>query len=286
MIYLLLSIALSVITVSFFKLFERYGVNTFPAIVANYFSCVAMGNLLNTEAVLFTPFWSEPWILLAMVLGLLFISIFYAIGKTSQQMGISVSMVAAKLSVVIPVAAAILLYNESLTWLKVVGFILSLVAVVCISIKENASANNNRMWILPFIVFAGSGLIDTLLNHANMKYIPPANEGSIISMVFFFAAVLGILVLLTGKVTGSDVRVSSKDVLWGLALGIPNYGSMYFLLVTLNHFNKAAYIFPVNNIGIAGVSTIVSYLAFSDRISKLNLLGLVLAVVAIVVLSL
>lgn len=286
MIYLLLSIALSVITVSFFKLFERYGVNTFPAIVANYFSCVVMGNLLNTEAVLFTPFWSEPWILLAMVLGLLFISIFYAIGKTSQQMGISVSMVAAKLSVVIPVAAAILLYNESLTWLKVVGFILSLVAVVCISIKENASANNNRMWILPFIAFAGSGLIDTLLNHANMKYIPPANEGSIISMVFFFAAVLGILVLITGKVTGSDVRVSTKDVLWGLALGIPNYGSMYFLLVTLNHFNEAAYIFPVNNIGIAGVSTIVSYLAFSDRISKLNLLGLVLAVVAIVVLSL
>jgi drug/metabolite transporter (DMT)-like permease len=285
MIYLLLSIALSVITVSFFKLFERFGVNTFPAIVANYFSCVAMGNLLNPEAVLFTSFWNEPWIVLSAILGLLFISIFYAIGKTSQQMGISVSMVAAKLSVVIPVAAAILLYSESITWYKILGFVLSLIAVVCISIKDTTSASNGRMWLLPIIVFAGSGLIDTLLNHVNMLYIPPANEGNIISMVFFFAAVLGTTVLILKKILGTGMPISSKDVLWGLALGIPNYGSMYFLLVTLNHFNEAAYIFPVNNIGIASISTIVSYVAFSDRISKLNLLGLLLAVVAIIVLS-
>lgn len=285
MIYLLLSIALSVITVSFFKLFERYGVSTFPAIVANYFSCVVMGNLLNSEAVLLTPFWNEPWMLLSITLGLLFISIFYAIGKTSQQMGISVSMVAAKLSVVIPVAAAILLYSELLTWLKMVGFALSLVAVVCISVKENSLVNNKRMWMLPFVVFVGSGLIDTLLNHANMKFIPPANEGSIISMVFFFAAILGLLAIIISKFTASPIRITSKDMIWGLALGIPNYGSIYFLLVTLNHFNEAAYIFPVNNIGIAGVSTIVSFIAFKDHISKLNLIGLVLALIAIVVLS-
>ena len=60
MIYLFLSILFSVATVSFFKLFEKYQVNTFPAIVINYFSCVVMGNLLAEKAIVVQSFWLMP----------------------------------------------------------------------------------------------------------------------------------------------------------------------------------------------------------------------------------
>ncbi|MEI6596433.1 MAG: EamA/RhaT family transporter, partial [Bacteroidota bacterium] len=61
MIFLILSIFCSVITVSFFKIFERFKVDTFQAIVGNYFVCVITGNLISEKAIINTEFWNEPW---------------------------------------------------------------------------------------------------------------------------------------------------------------------------------------------------------------------------------
>ena len=44
MIFLLLSILASTITVSFFKIFERVGVNTLQGIIFNYVTCAVLGN--------------------------------------------------------------------------------------------------------------------------------------------------------------------------------------------------------------------------------------------------
>ncbi|MFN9581160.1 MAG: EamA/RhaT family transporter, partial [Bacteroidota bacterium] len=132
MIYLLLSIVFSVITVSFFKLFEKYGVHTISAIVLNYISCVRLGNISGEYAVSLSPFYNEPWFLDTLVLGALFISIFMSIGLTAQKLGVSVSMLAAKLSVVVPVCVAFFLYDETITPLKLTGILLSMVAVYLI----------------------------------------------------------------------------------------------------------------------------------------------------------
>jgi drug/metabolite transporter (DMT)-like permease len=283
MIYLLLSIATSVVTVSFFKLFEKYRVNTFQAIVVNYLVCVIVGNATANSPIILTTFYDQPWFPYALVLGLLFISIFYCIGETAQKMGVSVSMVAAKLSVVVPVLFAIVLHNESISYIKVAGIVLSLISVYLVSRQPEQAAGLSRLtWLLPVLVFTGSGAIDTLLNFVEARYIPPADAGSVVSTVFLIAFVAGLLFFILS--TKGKVPFEMKSVAWGAALGIPNYLSMFFLVKTLGNFD-ASYIFPVNNIGIVLFSTATSIVFFNERPGNLNRAGLVLAVISILILS-
>ena len=280
MIFLILSVLFSSITVSFFKVFELKKVDTFQAIIVNYFTCSVIGSFYADHAVWTKAVWSSDWIYFALFLGFLFIGIFYCIALTAQKISVSASMVAAKLSVVMPVLVAWLLYNESLNSIKILGIILSLIAVFFISRKEEGDGNNlTHLWFLPVLVFLGSGTIDTILNYVEEHFIPPYSADDIVTAAFFFAFVTGLILLFVLK-----LKLNKKAILWGVLLGIPNYFSMYFLVKTLGVF-PASYIFPINNIGIVALSTIIALLAFKEQLNKKNILGLGLAIIAILLIS-
>lgn len=287
MIFLLLSILASTITVSFFKIFERVGVDTLQGIIFNYITCAILGNLITDQApVITTDFYNQPWFPFTLLLGFLFISIFFAIGQTSQKFGVSVSMVAAKLSVVMPIVFALLFFGENLTVFQITGIVLSLLAVYFISQKSNTDANKSGSnWILPVIVFIGSGIIDTTLNFIQKQFVPAVSEAYVITTVFSIAFILGIL-LLTYLVIFKNQKVAFKNVYWGVLLGIPNYFSMLFLVKTLSYFPKAsATIFPINNIGIVAASTLVSVLFFKEKLNTKNIIGLALSLMAFALIS-
>lgn len=287
MIFLILSIIASTITVSFFKIFERVGVNTLQCIIFNYITCAVLGNLITNETpVITTDFYNQPWFPYTLLLGFLFISIFFAIGETSQKMGVSVSMVSAKLSVVVPIIFALLFFSESLTVFQIVGIVLSLLAVYFISQKHNdGSTKTKNIWILPAIVFIGSGIIDTTLNFIQKRFIPAVSEAYVITTVFSIAFVLGAL-FLTYLLVFKNEKVAFKNVYWGMFLGIPNYFSMLFLVKTLSYFPTAsATIFPINNIGIVAASTLVSVLFFKEKLNTKNIIGLTFSLIAIALIS-
>jgi drug/metabolite transporter (DMT)-like permease len=287
MIFLIFSIIASTITVSFFKIFERVGVNTLQGIIFNYITCAVLGNLITNETpVITTDFYNQPWFPYTLLLGFLFISIFFAIGETSQKMGVSVSMVSAKLSVVVPIVFALLFFSESLTVFQIAGIVLSLLAVYFISQKHNDGFTKTKnIWILPAIVFIGSGIIDTTLNFIQKQFIPAVSEAYVITTVFSIAFVLGAL-FLTYLVVFKNEKVAFKNVYWGIFLGIPNYFSMLFLVKTLSYFPTAsATIFPINNIGIVAASTLVSVLFFKEKLNTKNIIGLALSLIAIALIS-
>jgi drug/metabolite transporter (DMT)-like permease len=281
MTYLLLSILFSVLTVSFFKLFERYQVNTLQAIVFNYFTCIGMGNLLSAKPIIMQPFWVESWFPYAIILGFLFIAIFYAIGLTSQKMGVSVSMVAAKLSVVIPVGIAFLFHGDNMTMAKITGVVVSLMAVYFMSKKQNSQMHSQPkgLWLLPVTVFVGSGIIDSMLKYMQHQFIPPANASDILSTVFWVALCLGTFVLVV-----QQKAIGIKSICWGIALGIPNFFCMYYLVKTLELF-ESSIVFPINNMAIVIGSTLVSLVFFKEHLSKQNWLGFTLAIISILIIS-
>ncbi|MES2654196.1 MAG: EamA family transporter [Bacteroidota bacterium] len=286
MIFLLLSILASTITVSFFKIFEKVRVNTLQAIIFNYLTCAILGNLIDSEqAVITTTFYSEEWFKYTLLLGFLFISIFFAIGQTTQKMGVSVSMVSAKLSVVIPIVFALVMYKQNLVTIQILGIILSLLSIYFISKKQNTTSTNQGTWILPFIVFIGSGFIDTILNFIQTHFIPATSESHIITTTFTMAFVIGFIYLLY-LVIFKQEKIKLKNIFWGFLLGLPNYFSMLFLVKTLSYYaTESASIFPINNIGIVAASTLVAVLFFNEKLNKQNLIGLGLALIAIILIS-
>lgn len=274
--YLILSVALSVVTVIFFKLFQRFNVPTFQAIVVNYIVCIVVGNFINEQSIITTAFWLQPWFGYSAFLGFLFITVFYSIGLTAQRISASASMIAAKLSVVIPVALAFFMYNEPITILKIVGIMLSLIAVYLTrKVNKEQSTVGKSEWLLPVYVFIGSGMIDATLKWMQQQFIPPANESDILSTIFLVAFVIALVISVIKK-----EKFTVSSIYWGIGLGVPNYLCMYFLVKSLSFF-QASIIFPINNIAIVVFTAIVSIVAFKEKMSNQNWIGLALAVISI-----
>ena len=83
------------------------------------------------------------------------------------------------------------------------------------------------------------------------------------------------------------MRVNLRNILGGIALGIPNYFSIYFLLKALqNEYLTSASIFTINNVAIVLLSTFLGILLFKEKISAKNWGGILLAVTSILLVAL
>ncbi|HVR16517.1 MAG TPA: hypothetical protein VMS25_09160, partial [Candidatus Limnocylindrales bacterium] len=114
MIYLLLAIFGSGVIPVIFRAFDKFGINLFWAIPANYVTCVLVGSLLTGNSVGVLSVTAKPWLWLAAVQGILLAVNFYLLAQTAQRAGVALAALASRLSVVIPSLLAFALYGDSL----------------------------------------------------------------------------------------------------------------------------------------------------------------------------
>ena len=136
MIYLFLSILFSTGLFVIFKYFGIFKIDTLKAIVVNYIVAFILGFLSSEKTILISEIPDQPWFYGALFLGAMFVSIFFVMAMTAQKNGISVASISGKMSVVIPIFFGILLYDESVNFLKIAGIVIALIAVYLASIKE------------------------------------------------------------------------------------------------------------------------------------------------------
>lgn len=283
MIYLALSILCSSSIYVLFSYFGKYNVQLLPAIVVNYLIAAASG-FVQVES--FNSFFTIPneWWFFAISLSLLFISLFYLMAKTAQEMGVSVSSNASKMSMLIPIVLLAIIYpNEHLKFLQVIGVILAIFGIYYTSLKGDSGFKiKNIFW--PFILFAGSGLLDFILAYANQNLLHSAADDRLFtSLSFGLAFIWGLLIIVIQFITKKEkIRLSS--ISGGVILGIVNFGSIYFLLRTYaGNIAQKTTILPVNNMAIIILSTLFSILLFHEKLSLKNVLGLALSLASIAV---
>ena len=74
-----------------------------------------------------------------------------------------------------------------------------------------------------------------------------------------------------------------RNVIYGLSLGIPNYLSILFVLKSLNKMDSSL-VFPILNIGVVVLSALIGWGYYKEHLSKLNWLGVILAITSIYIL--
>ncbi|MFD2552125.1 EamA family transporter [Bizionia sediminis] len=285
MIYLLLSILASTVIFILFKLFEKYKINTLQAIVVNYITACTTGVLAYSEPVNLEYIVSSTWFYGAIALGFLFIAIFNVMAITSQRVGLSVASVATKMSVIIPVVFGIYVYNESAGLFKILGILAALIAVYLASIKPGTRIKNKGYYIFPIIIFLGSGIIDTAIKYIETTYLPDNGIPIFSATIFCFAAVVGVLLLVLQKIRGQFV-FNPKSIVGGMALGLVNYASIYYILKALDHENlESSTIFTVNNVAIILCTSLLGLLLFKEKLSRKNWLGICLAMISILLVT-
>jgi len=292
MLYIILAIVLVVYLFAVFKLFSRFGVNTFHAIIINYFVAGVTGLIYCGKSLSTDYFLGVPIIYIYVPLGVLFISVFYLISLTVQRISMATASVANKMSVVMPVLFSVIFVGENLSLLKGIGIIVALVAVyLTTKVKEvNNGVNKKTLLWLPVLVFFGSGLIDTTVNAAKTFYLNSSSEEEMFCIGAFFSAfITGLLVIGFKKLRGNQVPEKSsffKSLIGGLALGIPNFFSIAFTLRALDEkVLSAAQLFPVLNISNVVLAAVVGYMIFKEKLSLTNIIGILLAVISIILIA-
>lgn len=285
MIWLLLSISCSTLIFIVFKLFDRFKVSNLQAIVFNYFIAFGVGYLSEPFSLQPSEIVSKPWFISILILGFLFITLFQIMALVSQKFGVAAVSVTVKMSLVIPVTFGVWYYSENLPFLKIIGIILALLAVYLATRKPIKTKAHPLYIILPFILFVGSGFLDAFIKYNQEARVPENEQAYFTSFIFFVAAAIGILLLCIQLLRGTE-KLQWKNLIGGIALGIPNYGSIYFLIKALEVKGMESSItFPVNNVGVVALSVICGKVMFNEKLSKLNQAGIILALVAILLIA-
>lgn len=288
MIWLILSIIASTGLFVIFELIRKLKINLFPAIVSNYFVCLVCGNVLLGEDYIFQSNTLDhggfPYMIF---MGGMFIGTFFLMGQATSKAGSAKSSVASKMSVIVPVMAAILLLGQPSTDFQIVGIFVGLICVYFITKRNGTSAKKGSSHaLLLLLVFIGSGLVDTGLNFLSYYFGDShANSPVFIStFIFTVAFIFGVLIYLV-KVRKTQT-IAKPELLAGLVLGLVNFFSLYCVFKALDSYaDNTAYYWMLNNIGIVLLSTGISVFMFKRRLDKANYIGIGLAVLAIVLLN-
>lgn len=287
MIFLIASIICSTAIYVIFKLFSRFDIHTFQAIVANYFVASGFGFWYASSNGNGAFTFDQPWMGIAAMVGIIFISLFYIMALTSQTHGVSVTSIASKMSMVIPALFFIITDpDETADVLKIAGILLGVVAVILASTKKSTAVKVAKAVWLPVVLFVGSGLLDLLLAYAEKLHLGTDEAyQAFVPVPFGVAASLGTIILAVRIIAGKE-QVHLRSLGAGFILGLVNYGSIYFLLKVLGggYFDRSSAI-PANNMGVVALSALVGYLFFKERLTSKNIWGIVLSLVAIAFLT-
>lgn len=292
MIYLLLCILSSSAVLVTFKFAERLKVNTFSAILVNYIAACFAGFFLadgNLKLLLSLNFGT---IIFMLALGALFIVMFRLLGMSTQRAGVAVTSVAAKMSVILPILLSVWIdANDKLNTIKIVGIFLALISVLLTTYKKDRLVKGGAGIYLPLLIFLGIGVIDASTKYAQVTFVTNEMNPIFNAVIFGIAGLIGFLSLPLNKVAAADLK-NSKTWILGTALGLVNFGSMYFMIAALNHIDIAtglqmqgSIIFGINNIGVVLFSVLFGLILFRERPTRTNWVGIALSVISIIVLS-
>ena len=264
-----------------FRLFEKFKIDTFQAIVFNYFTAFICGWTLYSSQ--FTPkvFVHIDWVPYALTISVLFISLFFVMGKSAQQNGVAITSVAVKMSLAVSMIGMIIIYNEDLTFLKIAGIILALIGVLLVSWEPKGSRGQNNAWKMLIILFIGSGILDLCLNYAQQHVLNELTPALFSAFGFLIAGFIGLVVLI-GQFIFNSARIRVKNILAGLILGIPNYFSIYLLLQAyevIDYTNSS--IVAIVNVSVVVLSALFGFMIFKEDFSIKKAIGLIASLMAI-----
>lgn len=284
MITLVLSVVSSTLIFVIFKLFRRFEIDTFQAIVVNYFTACGLGFALYHGEWKPEVMEDLSWLPFVILCSGLFISLFLVMGKSSQINGVASTSVAVKMSMAVSMILMIYGYSESINWLKIVGILLAFLGVFLVSAPDKKNSGQQQVTWMLLVLFIGSGMLDFVLNYT-MKYALGQLSPSLFSAIGFGLASIFGSIILTVRVARGQTKIAGKHLLAGLILGIPNYFSIFLLMLSYSTTGwQDSTVLAVTNVSVVVASAILGFLVFRENTTMKKLIGLLAALTAILTL--
>ena len=281
---LMFSSILSVLIFWIFKEMGRRNEKALPVIVINYLVCMILGNIVLGETHLLKPSTlTKEGVWPIFFLGFLFMVTFLLMAESTRESGASLSAVASKMSMVIPVCSAMVFFNEAISSQLLIGISLALLSVGLITYQSDNTGGFS--WLL-IAVFIGSGGVDLSMNLIKHQDYSGWSNMQFTTLTFFGAAVAGLLYMLwQGLNHGFKVKIPRETLFFGVLLGGINLFSIYAIYHALDMFKSSTSVFfTVNNVLVVMGSVTVG-LVYKEGFNSRKIIGLIAAVFALILLG-
>ncbi|MDQ7961183.1 DMT family transporter [Flavobacterium lindanitolerans] len=281
MFYIVLSIICSVSVGALLKFSKRYSFDIIQVIAVNYILALGLCYItFRPDASVVNS--SSPW-KIYIGLAILLPSVFLLLASSIKHIGIVKTDIAQRLSLFIPILAAYFIFKENFTTLKLMGLIVGFPAIFLTLSKKQSDTQENR-WIFPVLVLLGFGIIDILFKQIALEKSIPYTTSLFI--VFCGALVLALCFTIYSVFVKKN-PIQWKNIIIGAFLGILNFGNILFYLKAHKAFSEnPSTVFAAMNLGVIVLGSLVGIVAFKEKVTLKNYIGIVLALGSIVLITL
>ena len=281
MIYLTIAVLCSVAVSVLLKVLRQKNIDIRQTIVAGYpVAFLLTWFLLKPDVSGLSTLGSAWGIIIA--LGILLPAVFIILGRAIESVGIVATDAAQRLSLIIPIVAAFLLFGEVLTGTRIFGLLLGFLALGALIYRPqqgqiSRQAKHTPLWL--FGVWAGYGIIDILFKQV-------AKQGTAFPLTLFVSfGLAGLLLFIYLLIT--RVRWQGNALAAGLLLGALNMGNIYAYVRAHQLLSESpSIVFTGMNVGVIAVATLIGVGVFKESLNRINVLGLLLAICCVAVLFL
>lgn len=277
MINLILAILSSALISILMRLSEKYRQNHMSMLAVNYVMCTALAWVTCGAVNVFSP--AEGMGAAAgigVLSGVLYLLSFLLLQWNISKNGVVLSSMFMKLGVMVPMVMSMLFFGEKPGVAQIIGGVVALGAICMMQGGGKAE------------IVSLTGLIVLLLSGGitdSMAKIYEAIGSEALNNRYLLFTFMVALILCAALCVAKKQRLAWMDIVFGLAIGVPNYFSAKFLLRSLESV-PAVVVYPTFSVGTIVVVTAAGVLLFKEKLSRRKLAALAAILAALVLLNL
>lgn len=277
MLYLLLAILSSTAVAVLMRLSNQHSRNGMTVLASNYAMCLAAAGVLAGWPLFPAGEGLGLTLGLGAVNGVLYLGGFVLLKACIARSGVVLPATFQKLGVVLPTVAAMTIFREKAEPLQLLGIGLAVASILVMNEKQKGQRINGLGGLLALFFVCGSCEVMSKV----FEHWGPA----VLDDHFLFYTFVVAFLLCVGLCVVKKQGVTLKDVLWGLAIGLPNYLCAFFVLGAIRQM-PAVIVYPTYSAGTIIAVTLVGVTAFRETLSRRKLMALGMVVAALVLLNL
>lgn len=251
--------------------------NNVSMLAINYLTCLLLAALFTGSSIL--PGDSDLPAALGMGIlhGILYLASFVTFQLSVLRSGMVLSAIFMKLGLLVPMVVSVFLFGEIPGPAQAMGFALAVGAIILINFQKEVSASASAFGLLLLLILGGAA-------DAMSKVFEELGPGRL-SAQFLLYTFLTAFLLCLGLVKLKQQRFTRWELLFGFAIGIPNFFSARFLLAALETLD-AVIVYPTYSVAAILLITLAGTVFFREKLNKRQWMALVVILLALVLLNL
>lgn len=275
MFYLILAIVSSALVSILMRLSEGRSKNNISMLAMNYLMCsILAAAFAGPDKLLPGGDGFGLTLGLGAIGGVCYLGSFMLLQWNIYKNGVVLPTTFMKLGVIIPTLLSIVVFGEKPRAIQVIG----VVAAICAIILMQGKGGQAKSTLLLVLLLVTTGFSNSM-SKIFEEVAPAALKNQFLFYIFGTALILCAIICIAKK-----QRLAPADALFGLAIGIPNYLSSRFMLLSLAEI-PAVVAYPSYSVAAIVLVALVGVVCFKEKLTRRKMIALGIILAALVLLN-